>query len=192
MRTDGSSGSFNDMAPRVGGPVFRRAVPADALTLSVLATQVFLDTYATRGIGTDLAREATSVYARAVFEARLADSNVEIIVATAADHLLGFVDIAVVSACPVTEVTGAEVFRLYVQRPFLRQGMGRSLIQAAEQVARRHDQPALWLTAWAGNTNALGFYKALGYDDVGAAEYVIEGQAYENRVLRKRLAGTAA
>lgn len=180
------------MAPRTAGLALRRAVPADALTLSVLATQVFLDTYATGGISADLAREATSVYSTAVFEGRLADRNVEIILATAEDHLVGFVDIAFVTVCPVRDVTGFEVFRLYVQRPLLRQGMGRRLMQAAEQVARRHDQPAIWLTAWAGNTNALGFYKALGYDDVGPTEYVIEGQAYENRVLRKRLAGSAA
>ncbi len=171
---------------------YRRATPADSLNLSVLATQVFLDTYATNGINSDLAKEATSVHSRDVFDGRLADEKVGIIIAATGDHLLGFVDIAFATRCPIKDVNGFEIFRLYVQRPFVRQGIGRSLMYQAEQVARRHYQPALWLTSWVGNTNALGFYKSRGYEDVGATEYVIEGKGYENRVLCKRLASSAA
>ena len=53
----------------------RSGTPEDALCLGVLATQVFLDTYATNGIRSDLAREALSVYSQETFAARLADPN---------------------------------------------------------------------------------------------------------------------
>lgn len=167
---------------------YRRAAPADAPLLSVLATQVFLDTYATSGIDADLAQEATAVYAKQVFEQRLADDDIEIVLALAADRLVAFVDIAQATRCPVQDVTGAEVFRLYVQRPFLRRGIGRALLQVAERSARRRQHTGLWLTAWAGNTGAIAFYRALGFRDVGRTEYIIEGQGYENRVLYKPLA----
>ncbi|MGI9217725.1 MAG: GNAT family N-acetyltransferase [Hydrogenophaga sp.] len=170
----------------------RPATTSDTLTLSALATQVFLDTYATRGISSELAREAATVYAPAVFGQRLRDASVELWLATSGGHAVGFVDVAFATACPVPGVGGAEVFRLYVQRPFLRQGVGRALLAEAERIACGRGAGDVWLTAWVGNERALAFYRAQGYRDVGATEYVIEGTSHENRVLCKRLARVAA
>jgi diamine N-acetyltransferase len=167
---------------------FRRGTSDDALRLSVLATQVFLDTYATNGINTDLAKEAIQVYAPAVFTERLSDPAVVIMLAEHNDHLIGFSDCTFASCCPVSSIGGLELFRLYVLAPFQGRGIGRQLMVRAEQLAEEHRAPALWLTAWAGNSAARAFYAHLGCEDVGTTTYVIEGQAYENRVLVKRLA----
>jgi diamine N-acetyltransferase len=168
--------------------VYRHATAADALTLSTLAKQVFLDTYATQGINTALAREADTVYSPEVFESRLRDASVELFVVTAGECTVGFVDIDFATRCPVPGECGAEVFRLYVQRPFLRRGLGRALMAQAEASARARGLEAVWLAAWAGNDKALAFYEALGYRDIGVTEYVIDGIGHENRVLCKRLA----
>jgi GNAT superfamily N-acetyltransferase len=167
---------------------FRHATPADAPTLSTLATQVFLDTYATHGINDALAREVATVYSAEMFERRLQDAAVELLLVEAGGYTVGFVDIAFATSCPVPGVRGAEVFRLYVQRPFLRRGLGRALIAKAEAQARARGLGAIWLTAWAGNHGALAFYQSLGFRDIGTTEYVIDGVGYENRVLCKPLA----
>lgn len=165
--------------------IYRRATTADALALSTLATQVFLDTYATQGINDALAREVATVYSIEVFERRLRDADVELLLATSSGHTVGFVDIAFASRCPVPGVRGAEVFRLYVQRPFLRRGLGRNLMAKVEASARARGLDTLWLTAWAGNHGALAFYQSLGFRDIGTTEYVIDGVGHENRVLCK-------
>ena len=54
---------------------FRPAAPEDARVLSVLAMQVFLDTYATDGIDAALAAEVSTVYTSEVFRGRLADQR---------------------------------------------------------------------------------------------------------------------
>ncbi len=167
---------------------FRRATPADSLPLRTLATQVFLDTYATHGINEALAREVATVYSAEVFDRRLRDADVELLLVTSGGYTVGFVDISFATSCPVPDVRGAEVFRLYVQRPFLRRGLGRSLLAKAEASARARGLEALWLTAWAGNHRALAFYQSLGFRDIGTTEYVIDGVGHENRVLRKTLA----
>lgn len=168
--------------------IYHRATTADALTLSTLATQVFLDTYATHGINDALAREVATAYSAEVFERRLRDADVELLLVTSGGYTVGFVDIAFASHCPVPGVRGAEVFRLYVQRPFLRRGLGRALMAKADASARARGLEALWLTAWAGNHGALAFYQSLGFRDIGATEYVIDGVGHENRVLCKTLA----
>jgi len=164
---------------------YRAGVPADALCVGVLAMQVFLDTYATEGIRADLAREALSCYSPDAFAPRLADRDVSFVLAETQGHLIGFAELHHASACPADARARVELVRLYVQQPFQREGIGAQLMKHAERRARTAGADALWLTAWCGNERALVFYPAMGYEDVGPTEHVIEGRAYPNRVFLK-------
>jgi diamine N-acetyltransferase len=179
------------MAPSSGFSYFRSG-PEDALCLSTLATQVFLDTYATNGINADIALEAASVYSRQAFEARLQDQAVEITAVHHSGYVVAFLDVSLQSTCPVPGIVGHEVLRLYVQAPFQRSGLGRALLRKAEARAKDAAASHVWLTAWSGNTAALAFYPAVGYTDVGETQYLIAGKAYENRVFAKPLVARAA
>jgi len=166
----------------------RRAEVADALCLGVLATQVFLDTYATEGIRRDLAREAINGYSPEAFARLLSEANREFHLAEEAGALVGFVEIAFGRPCPVEAGRPAsEVARLYVQQPFQRRGVGAALLRHAEGLAAVAQSRTLWLASWVGNARALAFYGAMGYKDIGRTDHVIEGQAYENRVFAKPL-----
>jgi ribosomal protein S18 acetylase RimI-like enzyme len=165
----------------------RSAHPNDALCVGALATQVFFDTYATNGINPDLAIEAKDHYSEEVLARRLASSEVEITVAEVKGNLAGFIDVQNSSCCPTSSITGPEVLRLYIQRPFQGKGLGRALLKHAEERARVQGAKAIWLTAWVGNTRAVAFYPLAGYEKVGAMEYLISGKVYENHVFAKRL-----
>jgi ribosomal protein S18 acetylase RimI-like enzyme len=171
--------------------VYRQASSEDALCLSVLASQVFLDTYATNGVNLDLAKEVSSVLSKESFLNRLERDTVELFVATHAGYMVGFLDLDLVSRCPDAAVSGVEILRLYVQQPFQRRTVGRTLMTLAEERVRSAGHKAIWLTAWVGNLRARDFYRTLGYKDVGVTQYVIEGQEYENRILVKELPASA-
>jgi ribosomal protein S18 acetylase RimI-like enzyme len=170
-----------------GNLIYRRATSDDALCLSVLATQVFLDTYATNGINLDLAKEVSAVLSRASFLARLESANVELFVAEQGGYLVGFLDLNLNSQCLDSTVTGMEILRVYVQQAFQRRNVGRTFMALAEERCRAAGHETLWLTAWVGNIAARAFYQTLGYQDVGVTQYLIEGQPYENKVLAKRV-----
>ena len=167
----------------------RMAVQGDALCLSVLATQVFLDTYATQGIRPAIAREARHYLSEEAFAALLADPRRGFLVAERADHLLGFAQLTHGQTHPLLPpgAQAAELSRLYVQRPFLGRGIGKELLARAETLAAAEGAEILWLTAWTGNAHALRFYEAQGYQDVGGSVYTFEGDSYETRVFLKRL-----
>jgi GNAT superfamily N-acetyltransferase len=164
---------------------YRPGLPDDALCIAVLATQVFLDTYAAEGVRPDLAREAIAVYSHQAFAARLSDPTTRFVLAEMKGRLVAFAELAVGKPCPAPSAAQVEVVRLYVQRNFHRQGIGRALSEHAERIAAEQGFHSIWLAAWSGNSPALAFYPALGYKDVGATAYIIEGQAYENRVFVK-------
>ena len=163
---------------------FRQATEGDAVTIAALSVQVFLQTYATEGVRPDLAREAFHTYSQAAFAQRLCDPSRKFVLAESGDGLLGFAELNVSNdEAPCGNVRGAELVRLYVQPRFQRQGLGRGLIESAHRIAASCSADALWLTAWEGNEAALAFYRRLGYRDMGATTYTIEGRAYPNRVL---------
>jgi GNAT superfamily N-acetyltransferase len=167
---------------------YRLAVPADALCLSVLGTQVFLDTYATQGIRPAIAREVVEHFSVGAVTGLLASPSITILVAEQAGHLIGFAQLTRGSRHELVPFEPAvELNRLYVQEPFTSKGVGRALLQQAEELAASQGARALWLTAWVGNPRALAFYARQGYEELGASSYVYEGEEYETRVFVKEV-----
>jgi GNAT superfamily N-acetyltransferase len=178
----------------VNGPVddviLRSAVADDALCLSVLAMQVFLDTYATGGIRPTVAREVLATYSTTAFDAALAASDTAVVVAERQAHLVGFAQVTLGAAHDLAPPGApAELLRLYVQEPFTGRRLGTRLLQAAEQAALQGGAQLLWLTPWVHNHRALAFYARRGYTDHGATWFRFEGEVHENRVLAKGLRG---
>ena len=162
---------------------YRIAIQQDALPLSVLATQVFLDTYAIQGIRPAVAREVRQFLSEEAFVEHLARTRSVFLVAELADHLLGFAQLThgQTHALLPPQTPAAELNRLYVQRPFLGRGLGKELLARAETLARAEGADVLWLSTWSGNAHALRFYEGRGYRDVGPSVYTFEGDTYETR-----------
>ena len=169
-----------------GTTEIRTAELDDALCLSVLATQVFLDTYATDGIRPSLAREVLSSYSLARFAVALSNPSTRIVIAERQGHLIGFAQVSL-GACHdlAPQGTQSELLRLYVQEPFTAQGVGTRLLEVAEDAAARHGSAVLWLTPWVHNHRAIAFYGRRGYADYGLTYFTFEGESHENRVLAK-------
>ncbi len=166
----------------------RAATPQDALCLSVLAMQVFLDTYATQGIRPAIAREVLASYSEGVFNKALGAEDCRIVVAERTGHLLGFAQLQLTARHELAPAGAqAELLRLYVQEPFTGAKLGTALLARAEQLASEHGAAVLWLTPWVHNHRALAFYARRGYTDHGSTLFTFEGESHENRVFAKRL-----
>ena len=166
----------------------RDAVHEDALCLSVLARQVFLDTYATGGIRPALAREVLQTYSQAAFEAALGDEATQLVVAEHDAHLIGFAQVTLEARHELAPAgRQAELLRLYVQEPFTGCGVGTRLLARAEAVAAASGASVLWLTPWVHNARALAFYGRRAYQDHGLTHFRFEGESHENRVFAKPL-----
>ena len=172
----------------------RSAKPQDALCLSVLAMQVFLDTYATQGIRPEIARGVLSAYSEAAFAEAIASPSARLCIAERADHVIGFSHLTLdVSHALAPIGQQAELLRLYVQERFTGKHVGSQLLAEAECFAAEFGVSVLWLTPWVHNLRARTFYERRGYEDYGLTSFVFEGESHENRVYAKRLqAKTAA
>lgn len=166
----------------------RPATQEDALCLSVLATQVFLDTYATTGIRPAIAKEVLHTFSVSAFASLLDQHGTFIHVVERDGHLLGFSQINIGTRQELlTARHPAELDRLYVQEAFTRMGLGSQLLQIAETTAAQHGTDFMWLTSWVHNARALQFYARQGYADIGSTSFLMDGETHENRVLCKQL-----
>lgn len=166
----------------------RAASRSDLPIIAALATQVFLDTYATDGVRLDLAEEAFSEYGREKFAKRFAEPQRTFILAERDAGVVGFAELLLQPLpAPNSEIVGSELIRLYIQPKAQRLGIGAALLKRSEALAEQAGLPAVWLTAWDGNAQALAFYAAQGYTVVGTTIYTFQGQSYGNQVLAKRL-----
>ncbi len=166
--------------------MLRAASAADAPCVSALATQVFLDTYATDGITPWFVQELHEHFSTAAVAAWFERDDARIVLAELDGRLIGFTQctLATTHALLSTPAAGAvELDRLYVQRPFLGRAVGTALLRRAEADAHAAGARTLWLTAWVGNDRARRFYAARGYADLGATTYTFGGESFENRLF---------
>lgn len=176
--------------------VIRAAGAADAPCISVLGSQVFLDTYAPDGIGPSIAREVRHHLSLEAVDALLAMPATRVLVAEHAERtgaragvMVGFAQLTLDAPHPlVGDERAVELQRLYVLERFTGRGIGAALLRGAEELAASSGAVTLWLTAWEGNRRARAFYARHGYEDVGATLYTFEGEEFENRLFAKRLA----
>ena len=163
--------------------VIRNARHEDAARIAVLATQVWLHTYATEGISAGIADYTRSELTPDKYLAIQNDALAHIWVAERGAHLVGFAVLNMGVPCPTHASTLAELQTLYVQAHFVGQGVGRQLLSVAEKRAFDLEGMPLWLTVNAHNAQAIGFYMHQGYTKQGTTDFVLGEQRHENHVL---------
>ena len=168
--------------------LLRRAVAADARSLGVLGTQVFLETYAPQGIRPLIADEVLEHFSTDAIARLLAQPATDFIVAESAGHLIGFAQLMRGAKPPHADATDAvELTRLHGLERFTGRSVGRRLLRESECSAASSGTPMLWLTAWIGNARAHAFHAAQGYAEAGRTFYDFQGELFENRVFAKAL-----
>lgn len=155
----------------------------DADRLAVLATQVWLHTYATDGVTNEIAQYLLSELTVEKFSASLVEPQTSLLVAEYGECLVGFAAVKFGAACPSVTESVVELQTLYVQEHFIGQGIGKSLLQAAEAGARERSASPLWLTVNAKNDRAITFYARQGYSKIGTTYFVLGEGRHENHVL---------
>lgn len=160
-------------------------MPPDADILSVLATEVGLDIYATEGVGPAHAAPSSARILPAAFRAALQDPDTTIFTARSGDGILGYARLLTAPGDPAHGT--AELATLYIRRRHRRSGLGRALLQAALNRATEQGHRRLYLTVHPAYRNAIAFYAAQGFRARGEFMFDFEGTGVRNLVYAKDL-----
>jgi ribosomal protein S18 acetylase RimI-like enzyme len=162
----------------------RNADHHDLEMLQCIGIDVWTETYAERGLSTEIARYVSQKFSRPSIESLLTDPGTLVQVASIADHVVGYGVRRENSPCPADNKLKSELATLYVLRRFQGAGVGRSLL-ASLRNPKSPNQTAssLWLRMNSKNQKAFTFYMASGFQKIGSIWVDFDGERNENYLL---------
>lgn len=98
---------------------------------------------------------------------------------------VGFAKLYFDEPVDVTGGQGAKLCKLYFKPQSRSRGLGAKVFAAAENIARKHHQPAVWLTVLESNLPAIGFYQRQGMRQVAETAYITATQTTPLWIMKK-------
>ncbi len=131
-------------------------------------------------------------YAEDKIEKELEDNNIEYFLAVEDGVYLGYMKIVLTSTLTGYETIDAlEVERIYLHKKGKGKGLGKRLMQVALQKARELKKDIIFLKAMDTSTDAIEFYKKLGYTicsriELPLPDFSLMKKEYRGMVILKR------
>ena len=176
----------------------RKASLADAQSIAQLGAHTFSASY-----GHSLPREELQTYLDESYSLdaisqQISDPSKDMIVATtrspdpnSEDVITGFALLTrgttelCLSHLPAP--TTIQLHRMYIQPDYQGHGIAKLLASQLEDIARIQGYTYMWLGVWVENTKAQRIYERMGYEKVGARDFVLGKVVQTGWVLVKKL-----
>jgi len=171
-----------------GEPLIRRAGPADAETLSRIASRTFTETFGHLYPDEDLQAFLRDSYAVAKQAVILGHPDYAVWLLEHDGEAIGH---AAAGPCglPHPEVAAGdgELKRLYVLKDWQNGGWGGRLFATALDWLQRDGPRTLWIGVWSQNPGAQRFYARHGFEHVGDYEFPV-GRVRDHEFKLRRAA----
>ena len=166
---------------------YRKALVSDALRLSILYKQVYIQTYGKDGVSTEFANFISKQFAVDRIEQVIRNNPNQVMVAVYKDNLVGVAEIEYNKESPIGDIVAPELSKLYILEWFCGMGVGHGLLNMAEETVRAAGFDTIWLWVYIHNQRAINFYVRQEYQWIGNAFFQMEVNNYENKVMIKNL-----
>ncbi|QWU15238.1 Ribosomal protein S18 acetylase RimI [Paenibacillus sophorae] len=80
-----------------------------------------------------------------------------------------------------------EIERIYINRKFQGQGLGKRLIQKGIEIAKEQNKKQVWLGVWEKNEGAIQFYHGMGFVESGAHSFYMGDEKQTDFIMVKTL-----
>lgn len=87
----------------------------------------------------------------------------------------------------IVSKNNCRIERIYILNDFIPLKLGQQFMTFLEEEAKALYLDLIWLTVYIKNDRAIRFYKRNNFDNVGTWRFMVNGKAYDNTVLSKRI-----
>lgn len=166
----------------------RRAAPADAPSLAVLAERTFRDTFGPRNSPGNMDQHCAKVFGTDIQLREIEDPGLVTTLAEEGHQLVGFSQLRLFHAhSSVTAERPAELNRIYVASEWQGRGVASELLQNALDTASKAGCDRLWLGVWEHNAKAMAFYRKFGFEIVGSHAFMLGQDRQRDLVMSVKL-----
>lgn len=168
--------------------MIRPCTLADIPALQAISRKTFKDTFADTNTESDMAKFLDDAYNIPKLTREMQNKNTQFYFAMIDGKVGGYLKVNMEDAQSEKHSNDyLEIERIYVDKDFKRQGIGKKLIQYAETIAKIYGKPKAWLGVWEHNDNALAFYKSMGYKQVGHHTFTVGTDPQTDLIFEKKL-----
>ena len=154
--------------------IIRHGTIDDAKTLAGFGEKAFYDSFATANTEENIRLYLRRTYSPEIQLSELTNPEIVFLIAEIENEIVGYVKINLNSRDGSVQGSQTiEIERIYAAKEYIGQGVGRSLMQASIQEAKKRGCDSLWLGVWEKNPRAIDFYRKWGFKEVGTHIFML-------------------
>jgi len=166
----------------------RYATTDDAKLLAEMGAKTFYDSFAKDNTPENIALYLEKSFSPEIQSIQLTDPQVVFLIAELEDKPVGFAKLNLNRdhKSQVNKKT-MELERIYAIQEFIGKGVGRELMQACIEEAKKQGCKSLWLSVWEKNPRAISFYGKWGFKEVGSHVFMLGNDPQRDFILELEL-----
>lgn len=152
--------------------MIRRATVHDADKLGVVGPAAYAATYHYLWSDCVALAHQLDTFSKSAFLTLLQREESSVWVAEIAGEIVGFLAMLINSKNPIThDTSGAEISRIYLLPGSQKMGIGKQLLNAAQEYANKLKLTHMWLDVMESATAARGAYCKWGFSEIGCKKF---------------------
>lgn len=165
----------------------RVATTADLANLRKLAIDAFINAYAMFNKETDMQQYLKENFSEDVLRAELTNPEIVILVAEQENEILGYVKLVPGGSEDLKFNRPLEIARLYSAVQAIGSGIGKMLVTAVWDFARKNSYDGIWLGVWQKNFRAVNFYQREGFRITGVTDFKLGDDVQDDFVMAMKV-----
>lgn len=165
----------------------RYATAADAALIADMSRQTFYDTFARDNTKEDMDKFLSEQFTRGALMMEVGLREHSFLLAYAGEEPAGYVKLRDGKKPLDIKVAAIEIARIYVVKDFIGKGVGKLLMQACIDEAKKKDKETLWLCVWEKNQRAIDFYTAWDFQKFGVCNFILGNDLQHDWMMKKEL-----
>jgi ribosomal protein S18 acetylase RimI-like enzyme len=172
-----------------GSAAIRLCTPEDCDGVISIGRETYFETFKELNTPENMAAYLDSAFAPEKIKAEMADPFSAFYFLYVEAKLCGYMKVNEGDAqTDLRDPEALELERIYVRRSFHGSGFGKLLMEKALALAQDKGKRFVWLGVWEKNTDAIGFYKRMGFVEFARHDFWMGDDCQHDLLLRRDLA----
>ncbi len=160
----------------------------DIVQLQAISKETFIETYESHNTPENLEIYLNEHFSSERLQEEINNPESQYHFAQINDEVVGYLKTNVGSAQTeaISDKT-LEIERIYVSQRHQGKKVGQALFNKAIDLARAYQAEYVWLGVWENNTNAIGFYKRMGFQAFGTHAFMFGNEKQTDIMMKYHL-----
>jgi diamine N-acetyltransferase len=159
----------------------REATSADAELVADLSRQTFYDTFVADNTKEDMDKFMNEQFTKEALMAEVGSPGNIFLLAYSGDEVAGYARLREKGAGLI------ELARLYAATNLIGKGIGKALMEACIETAKKMNKTILCLGVWEKNPRAIAFYKKFGFVKYGESDFLLGNDLQRDWLMQKEI-----